>query len=150
MASYIFDSSGLGKHYHAEIGTAFVDALLQEPGAQHCISWLTVVELHSVFAGKVRTGVIAAAAFQLLRVQLHNLAYGQHVTHRKTPSCSQRDVPPQTAHGGGTVSWGTAPSFACANDGYDEGMTSLLGTDDGYDRYDGLVACSPQEASPPL
>ena len=72
MASYVFDSSALGKHYHAEIGTAFVDALLQEPGAHHFISRLTVVELHSVFAGKVRTGVITAAAFQLLRVQLHN------------------------------------------------------------------------------
>ena len=63
MASYIFDSSALGKHSHAEIGTVFVDALLQEPGAQHGISRLTVVERHSVFAGKVRTGVIAAAAF---------------------------------------------------------------------------------------
>ena len=29
MASYVFDSSALGKHYHAEIGTAFVDALVQ-------------------------------------------------------------------------------------------------------------------------
>lgn len=72
MASYVFDSSALGKHYHAEIGTVFVDALLQEPGAQHFISRLTVVEIHSVFAGKVRTRVIAAADFQLLRVQLQH------------------------------------------------------------------------------
>jgi predicted nucleic acid-binding protein len=72
MAYYVFDSSTLGKHYHAEIGTAFVEALLHDPGAQHFMSRLTVVEIHSVFAGKVRTGVIAAADFQLLRVQLQN------------------------------------------------------------------------------
>ena len=72
MASYLFDSSALGKHYHAETGTAFVEALLQAPGARHFISRLTVVEMHSVFAGKVRTGVIAAADFQLLRGQLQN------------------------------------------------------------------------------
>jgi hypothetical protein len=72
MTYYVFDSSAFGKHYHAEIGTAFVDTLLQDPGAQHFISRLTVVEMHSVFAGKVRTGVIAAADFHLLRVQLQN------------------------------------------------------------------------------
>jgi len=72
MASYLFDSSALGKHYHAETGTAFVEALLQASGAQHFISRLTAVEMHSVFAGKVRTGVIAAADFQLLRGQLQN------------------------------------------------------------------------------
>jgi uncharacterized protein len=72
MAYYVLDSSALGKHYHPEIGTAYVDALLHEPGAQHFISRLTVVEIHSVFAGKVRTRVIAAADFELLRVQLQN------------------------------------------------------------------------------
>jgi hypothetical protein len=41
MAYYFLDSSALGQHYHAEIGTDRVDALLQEPGAQHFISRLT-------------------------------------------------------------------------------------------------------------
>ena len=49
MTQYCFDSSALGKHYHAEIGTALVDAALQEPGARHFISRLTVVEVQSVF-----------------------------------------------------------------------------------------------------
>jgi hypothetical protein len=72
MANYFLDSSALGKHYHAEIGTAEVDALLQEPGAQHFISRLTVVELQSVFAGKVRTHVLTEADFQLLHSQFAN------------------------------------------------------------------------------
>ncbi len=53
MAYHFLDSSALGKHYHAEIGTDRVDALLQEPGAQHFISRLTGVEVHSVFAGNL-------------------------------------------------------------------------------------------------
>jgi hypothetical protein len=67
MPSYFLDTSALGKHYHPEIGTAKVEHLLQEPGARHFVSRLTAVEILSVFAGKVRTGVIAAADFQLLR-----------------------------------------------------------------------------------
>jgi predicted nucleic acid-binding protein len=67
MADYFFDSSALGKHYHVEVGTAEVDRLLKEPGARPFISRLSLVELQSVFAGKVRTGVITEADFQLLR-----------------------------------------------------------------------------------
>ena len=72
MAQYFLDSSALGKHYHAEIGTARVDALLQEPDSQHFISRLTVVEIHSVFAGKVRTHLLSEADFHLLRLQFVN------------------------------------------------------------------------------
>jgi len=72
MATYLLDSSALSKHYHAEIGTENVDALLQEPAAQHFISRLTVVEIHSVFARKVRTHVLTEADFALLRAQLAN------------------------------------------------------------------------------
>jgi hypothetical protein len=67
MAGYFLDTSGLGKHYHAEVGSAEVDRLLSEPGARHFISRLTVVETQSVFAGKVRMGVIAVSDFHLLR-----------------------------------------------------------------------------------
>ena len=66
MAHYFLDSSALGKHCHAEIGTARVDALLQEPGAQHFISRLTVVEVYSVFAGKVRTHLLSMAGVRSL------------------------------------------------------------------------------------
>jgi uncharacterized protein len=69
MANNFFDTSALGKHYHPEVGTAQVDQLLQAPASRHFISRLAVVELQSVFAGTVRTGVISAADFQLLRRQ---------------------------------------------------------------------------------
>ncbi len=56
MADYFFDSSALGKYYHVEVGTAEVDRLLKEPGARPFISRLNLVEVQSVFAGKVRKG----------------------------------------------------------------------------------------------
>src|SRR6516225_3799506 len=67
MASNFFDSSALGKHYHLEIGSPKVEAILQEQGSQHFISRLGVVELISVFAGKVRTGVIGLPDFERMR-----------------------------------------------------------------------------------
>lgn len=67
MADYFLDSSALGKNYHAEVGTAEVEQLLKELGARHFISRLTLIEIQSVFAGKVRTGVITESDFQLLR-----------------------------------------------------------------------------------
>lgn len=67
MVDYFFDSSALGKHYHIEVGTAEVERLLKEQGARHFISRLTLIEVQSVFAGKVRMNVIAEADFQLLR-----------------------------------------------------------------------------------
>src|SRR5438067_1972002 len=66
MADYFLDTSALGKHYHVEVGTPVVDRLLRESGARHFISRLTVVEMQSVFAGKVRMGVISVSDFQLL------------------------------------------------------------------------------------
>lgn len=66
MAINFFDTSALGKHYHAEVGTPKVDALLATPGDIHVISRLAAVELHSVFAKKVRTGQLTPADFQKL------------------------------------------------------------------------------------
>jgi predicted nucleic acid-binding protein len=65
MPDNFFDTSALGKHYHAELGTAKVDALLAAPGSRHFVSRLTAVEIHSVFAMKVRTGQLALADFHL-------------------------------------------------------------------------------------
>lgn len=67
MANNFFDTSALGKHYHPEVGTPKVDQLLQDSASRHFISRLSVLEVQSVFAGKVRTGVISAADFQVLR-----------------------------------------------------------------------------------
>ena len=66
MAHIFFDSSALGKHYHHELGTPRVDQLLSEPSHRPIITRLTVVEIQSIFAKKVRTGLITQADFQLL------------------------------------------------------------------------------------
>jgi predicted nucleic acid-binding protein len=65
MADHFFDTSAIGKHYHQELGSPKVDALLATPGVVPLVSRLTVVEIQSVFAKKVRTGVISAADFHL-------------------------------------------------------------------------------------
>src|SRR5690348_4807528 len=67
MPDNFFDTSALGKHYHQELGSARVDQLLADPGSRHFISRLTLVEIQSVFAKKVRTGFLSLADFQLLR-----------------------------------------------------------------------------------
>lgn len=66
MPDYFYDTSAIAKHYHPETGTAKVDALLAAVGASHTVSRLGVVELHSVFAKKVRTGQLARPDFERL------------------------------------------------------------------------------------
>ena len=66
MPVHFFDTSAISKHYHAETGTAKVDALLDLPNASQVISRLSVVELHSVFAKKVRIGELDQGDFQKL------------------------------------------------------------------------------------
>jgi predicted nucleic acid-binding protein len=67
MSNQFLDTSGLVKHYHAEAGTPVVDRLWADPGARLFISRLTVVETVSVFAKKVRIGLLSATDFGLLR-----------------------------------------------------------------------------------
>ncbi len=66
MADHFFDTSALGKHYHAETGTDVVDGLLAAVGSRHFISRLAAVELHSALAKKVRTGQLTRADFELV------------------------------------------------------------------------------------
>jgi predicted nucleic acid-binding protein len=66
MPDHFFDTSAISKHYHTETGTATVDALLAAAGASQVVSRLTVVELYSVFAKKVRTGQLDPADYQKL------------------------------------------------------------------------------------
>ena len=61
MPGTFYDTSALGKRYHQEPGTARVDQLLADSGATHFISRLSVVEVYSVFAKKVRAGTLAPA-----------------------------------------------------------------------------------------
>src|SRR5438552_17474136 len=66
MPGLFWDTSALVKHYHPELGTPKVDNLLQSPGSAHVISRLGVTETFSVFAGKVRAGLITLAEFDQL------------------------------------------------------------------------------------
>ena len=67
MPAYFFDTSALAKAYRKEAGTDSVMALLAEPGSQFLVSSLTVVEFQSVFAQKIRGGMLTAAEFQVVR-----------------------------------------------------------------------------------
>jgi predicted nucleic acid-binding protein len=53
VPGYFFDTSVLAKLYHAETGSEKAEAL---------ISQLSLIEIQSVFATKVRTGVIDRSA----------------------------------------------------------------------------------------
>ncbi len=67
MAARFFDTSAFAKRYHPEVGTAKLDAFLNEVGSLHFISTLGVVELYSVLARLVREGQITADDFHLTR-----------------------------------------------------------------------------------
>ena len=60
MARYFLDSSALVKVYHIEAGSTVVEELVLSSTATLFVSRLSVVEVQSAFAGKVRAGVISA------------------------------------------------------------------------------------------
>jgi hypothetical protein len=66
MPGHFWDTSALVKHYHLELGTAKVNALLQAPGFQQVLSRLGVTETFSVFAEKVRAGLVTQPEFDKL------------------------------------------------------------------------------------
>jgi hypothetical protein len=66
MPGHFWDTSALVKHYHPELGTPKVDALLQVPGFGQVLSRLGVTKTFSVFAGKVRAGLVTQAEFDKL------------------------------------------------------------------------------------
>lgn len=67
MAGYFLDTSVLAKLYHPEIGSERMESLVQAPGTRLIISQLSLIEIQSVFATKVRTGVIGKATLDQLR-----------------------------------------------------------------------------------
>jgi uncharacterized protein len=71
MPHYFFDTSALVKRYHTELGSAKVDLILGESASRFSISRLTLTEVPSVFARKVRTGEIAEAQFDGLRPRFY-------------------------------------------------------------------------------
>lgn len=56
MPNYFLDTSALAKLYHREAGSEYMDRILTEPGSRSLISRLSIVEMESVVAIKVRTG----------------------------------------------------------------------------------------------
>ena len=62
-----FDTSALAKLYHEEVGSAAVQQLFEVPDQVSFISRLGALEMHSVLAGKVRTGEITADSMELAR-----------------------------------------------------------------------------------
>ncbi len=59
MAAYFVDSSALAKLYHPEIGTPAMDLIVAPEASRLWISRLTMLEIRSVFAIKVRTRFIS-------------------------------------------------------------------------------------------
>jgi hypothetical protein len=58
LAAYFLDTSALATLYHEELGSDYVERILNEPGSKGIISRLSLVEMESVFAIKVRTGAL--------------------------------------------------------------------------------------------
>lgn len=67
MGSYFFDSSALAKLYQSEKGSDRVEAIFHEPERRIIISRLTAVEMHSVFAGRIRLGILSSSDADALR-----------------------------------------------------------------------------------
>ena len=70
MANYFLDTSAFAKRYHPEVGTSAVLAIFAESGRTVCISTLTLLEVQSVFAMKVRGGVITRVQAGGLRARM--------------------------------------------------------------------------------
>ena len=66
MARHFLDTSALVKHYHQENGTAQVNQIIDDPSSVLFISRLTLVEIVSGFAIKVRTGEFDDSEFDRL------------------------------------------------------------------------------------
>jgi predicted nucleic acid-binding protein len=58
LAGYFLDTSALAKLYHEELGSDYVERILNQPGAKGIVSRLSIIEMESVFAIKVRTGAL--------------------------------------------------------------------------------------------
>lgn len=71
MPHSFLDTSALVKHYHVELGSPEVERILTESGSRYSIARLTLTEMPSVFAKKVRTGQIVDKDYERLRLRFH-------------------------------------------------------------------------------
>jgi uncharacterized protein len=67
LPSYFLDTSALAKLYHKESGSERMDRILEQTGSRSVISHLSIVELESVLAIKMRTGEIDEPALHIAR-----------------------------------------------------------------------------------
>jgi hypothetical protein len=67
LPSYFLDTSALAKLYHKENGSVYMDRIPEQPGSQSVISNLSIVELESVLAIKMRTGEINQQSWEIAR-----------------------------------------------------------------------------------
>jgi len=67
VPGYFIDTSALAKLYHSEVGSQQMEMLAQPADNRLVVSQLSVIELQSVFATKVRMGVIDQTSLDQLR-----------------------------------------------------------------------------------
>jgi predicted nucleic acid-binding protein len=67
VPGYFIDTSALAKLYHAEVSNQQMEMLAQSQDNRLIVSQLSVIELQSVFAARVRMGVIDQASLNQLR-----------------------------------------------------------------------------------
>lgn len=61
-STYFFDTSGVVKFYHKEVGTEWVESIFSDGESTIVLSELTTVEFHSAVAKKIRTKEITGDA----------------------------------------------------------------------------------------
>ena len=68
--NFFVDTSALAKLYHKETGSDFLEHLIDQPGNRCVISRLSVVEMESVLAIKIRSGQLNNAGLEIARRRL--------------------------------------------------------------------------------
>jgi predicted nucleic acid-binding protein len=71
VANLLFESSAFAKYFQSEEGSERVITLMDDPTNQTFISWLTLVEMHSALARRVRMGELTVAEFEQVRRHLY-------------------------------------------------------------------------------
>ena len=86
---YYFDTSAVVKLYHQELGTDQVEALFAQVNSAIMISELTLVELNSTVARKLRTGEINLNAYEAILKNFDEDCQQRFVTFPLSPAISQ-------------------------------------------------------------
>lgn len=129
MAGYFLDTSALAKLYHQERGSDYVERILNQPGSKGVISRLSLVELESALAIKVRTGFLdragQAIAWRRFRADIarNRLIVGPSVVEKQFQSAARLLRAHAVDRGLRTLD---ALQLAVALDLYDAGWISVV------------------------